>query len=204
MIRIVFEGGLGNQIFEFVMGKYLQNLFNDEIEYDISKYINETGEYRNFELDSFEIPADWHRLEKQGTRFQRMGIRYVYAGVVTKLYFAVMKILRVKGFNSTLDNIYQRLLNIAGVYWVHNPKSYKQPNDSWTKNKLFLGQWIWPEMCEENQKIIQDFVKFKNPLSVENQCYLEQILNTNSVGVHIRRGDYVTLGLIVCSLKFST
>ena len=41
MIRIVFEGGLGNQIFEFVMGRYLQKYFNDEIEYNVSKYINE-------------------------------------------------------------------------------------------------------------------------------------------------------------------
>ena len=38
MLRIVFEGGLGNQVFEFVMGKYLQKYFNDEIEYDVSKY----------------------------------------------------------------------------------------------------------------------------------------------------------------------
>ena len=73
MIRIVFEGGLGNQIFEFVMGKYLQKYFNDEIENDVSKYINEVGEYRNFELESFEIPSDWHRIEHCGSRLQRMG-----------------------------------------------------------------------------------------------------------------------------------
>ena len=56
------------------MGKYLQKYFNDEIEYDVSKYINEVGEYRNFELESFEIPSDWHRIELCGSRFQRMDL----------------------------------------------------------------------------------------------------------------------------------
>lgn len=202
MIRIVFEGGLGNQIFELVMGKYLQLFFKDEIEYDISKYISEVKEYRNFELDAFEIPADWHRLEVQGSRLKRMGIRYIYAGVITKIYLFIMKAFKVKGFNPLLDNAYQKLINIAGVYWVHNPKSYKQPNQSWTKNKLFLGQWIWPAMCEEHKTEIQNFVKFKIKPTPENQYYLDQIEEANSVGVHIRRGDYVSLGLIVCSLKY--
>lgn len=202
MIRIVFEGGLGNQIFEFVMGRYLQKYFNDEIEYDVSKYLNEAGEYRNFELESFEIPSDWHRIEHCGSRFQRMGIKYLYAGIVTKLYFALMKAFNVKGFNKKLDYYYQKLLNIVGVYWVHNPNSYGPPNKSWTKDKLFLGQWIWPAMCEEYKDEILDFVKFKITPSIENQVFLDLINSTNSVGVHIRRGDYVTLGLVVCSLRY--
>ena len=202
MIRIVFEGGLGNQLFEIVMGRYLQLHFKDEIQYYISKYRNEVGEYRNFELDAFVIPADWHRIELQGSRIQRMGLKYLYAGVLTKLYFMLMNICRMKSYNSSLDTIYQRCLNVFGIYWIHNPKSYKRPDNSWTKNKLFLGQWIWPSMCEEYKDEIHQFVQFKQRPTIANQHILDQIQSTNSVGVHIRRGDYVTLGLVVCSLNY--
>ena len=55
MITISFEGGLGNQLFQFAYARYVQELFKENVTYDVSKYISENIEYRNFELDSFII-----------------------------------------------------------------------------------------------------------------------------------------------------
>ena len=76
MITISFEGGLGNQLFQFAYARYLQKTFKDGIIYDISKYVSESTEYRNFELDSFSIPKDWIKYESKGNRLQRFGWRY--------------------------------------------------------------------------------------------------------------------------------
>lgn len=76
MITISFEGGLGNQLFQFAYARYVQELFKENVTYDVSKYISENIEYRNFELDSFIIPKEWTRKECKGSRIKRFGWKY--------------------------------------------------------------------------------------------------------------------------------
>ena len=65
-IKLIFEGGLGNQLFQLAYGKYLQNKFECDVQYDISKFKTESVEYREFELDSFKISKSWKRGYKKG------------------------------------------------------------------------------------------------------------------------------------------
>ena len=61
MIKIAFEGGLGNQMFQYTMGRYLQLKFNEPVTYDISRYIFENDEIRDFELLNFNTDYLFHR-----------------------------------------------------------------------------------------------------------------------------------------------
>ena len=70
-IKLIFEGGLGNQLFQLAYGKYLQNKFGCNVQYDVSKFKTETVEYRNFELDSFNIPNSWKREDIKGLSLQK-------------------------------------------------------------------------------------------------------------------------------------
>ena len=202
MITISFEGGLGNQLFQFAYARYLQKTFKDGIIYDISKYVSESTEYRNFELDSFSIPKDWIKYESKGNRLQRFGWRYPIYLIVTAFFIGLNKFYaKYHNGKHIWCSAYQRLINRFGFYREHF-NEYRQPLMSKCRNKLVRGQWIWPEMVIEQGESLKDDIKVITPLSQSNKLFLSQILSTNSVGVHIRRGDYVKLGLIVCDINY--
>ena len=202
MITISFEGGLGNQLFQFAYARYLQKTFKDGIIYDISKYVSESTEYRNFELDSFSIPKDWIKYESKGNRLQRFGWRYPIYLIVTAFFIGLNKFYaKYHNGKHIWCSAYQRLINRFGFYREHF-NEYRQPLMSKCRNKLVRGQWIWPEMVMEQGESLKDDIKVITPLSQSNKLFLSQILSTNSVGVHIRRGDYVKLGLIVCDINY--
>lgn len=199
MIHLAFEGGLGNQLFQYAFGRYCENLFKDSVSYDISKYKFESCEEREFELKSFAINANWKKEILHKNRFQRFGFGYLLYLTVTIPYLQVRK--RIHKKNSQIDSIYQTLINSFGFYRVHYG-NYKISHRTIFKNKYIRGHWFWKEMVAEMRDVLNKELQVVTPLNATNKNFLEQIKSANSVGVHIRRGDYVTLGLIACNIKY--
>ena len=74
-------------------------------------------------------------------------------------------------------------------------------------NKYFVGYWQSENYFNSIEKIIREHFKFKPTLSEKNLRLKKRIENSNSVSLHIRRGDYVnnasaykTHGL--CSIEY--
>lgn len=200
-IKLVFEGGLGNQLFQLAYGKYLQNKFECDVQYDISKFKTESVEYREFELDSFKISKSWKREDIKKGRIKRFGFRYIIYTPITYLYLRIRTSLKNTRKQIILDNLYLHGINIIGIHRCHFA-NYTDPSFSLLSPMLIYGQWIWKEMVKSQENYLKDEIKVVTPLSDSNAHFLEQIKSTNSVGVHIRRGDYVTLGLIACNIKY--
>lgn len=196
MIHISFEGGLGNQMFQYSFGRYLQDKFHEEVVIDISKYKYEKIEYRNFELSSFNI-AKWDFDKTYKSRLSRYGIGYILYLAITWIYLKTNK----KKKNIRFANIYQKVINIFGFYRVHFGE-YIEPRNSITKNKYIRGMWFCPDIVEKMDIIIRKELRVITPISKTNKDFLSQIQNCNSVAVHIRRGDYVNLGLIICDIPY--
>ena len=200
-IRLIFEGGLGNQLFQFAYGLSLQNKYGCKVYYDVSKFTTEKVEYRNFELDSFAFPADWIKDKIKRGRISRFGSRYVLYLPLTYLYIHIRECFSSEVLKNVLDKVYINCINTIGIHRCHFG-NYVNPSYSLLKPTLIYGQWIWKDMVNKQEDILKDCIKVVAPLSESNKQYLRQIQESNSVGVHIRRGDYVTLGLIACNIKY--
>lgn len=203
MFIIEFGGGLGNQLFQLAMAKYLQERFHEEIVCDVTQFTHDSREYRDFELDSFSLPQNWSFIRGDKSKYEVYGLRYYIWAAITFLYQKTYKLFDLVNLRKWYGRIYQHMINIFGIYCVMNYyEDYYVPRKSLWKRKIVLGNWLWPDMVKQNQEWIKNNVFVNTEISEANQKILTLINKTNSVAVHIRRGDFVTLGLIVCSIRY--
>ena len=203
MIIVEFQGGLGNQLFQFAMCKYLQDKFSEDIYCDVTRFTHDSREYRDNELGSFAIPDNWHLIEGNISKLRIYGIRYLIWMFFTLIYHQTWRFFEKIGKRKWYGRLYQKMINLFGVYCVMDYyEDYYEPKRSFWKRKIFLGNWLWPDMVEKQGIDLCNLMQVKTMLSKSNKLFLDQINSTNSVAVHIRRGDYVTLGLVVCSINY--
>lgn len=90
-------------------------------------------------------------------------------------------------------------------YREHNPfdgQLYRVPGNTFVPeiikaNNEFVyyhGYWLHPNWFKSYQPILKKELSFPPVMDEKNCFYANQILNSKSVAVHIRRGDYVKIG----------
>lgn len=201
MIYVSFEGGLGNQLFQYAMGRYMEEKFGEQVYIDTSKYEYEAAEFRNYELNDFNISKSWLVAKPNKSRLARFGFGYYIYLAVTWLYLKINKNRKKRDGKLYFPNAYQWITNHLGFYRIYfneNPHLY----NSWTKKKIVRGMWFCPDIVRELGDTLKNELTVKTPLSEVNQKTLNQINSTESVAVHIRRGDFVKLGLVVCDIPY--
>lgn len=201
MIKLFFEGGLGNQLFQYTFGRYLQIMWNEDVKYDISKYKFNSGEIRDFELKGFNICKDWTICVEENNSLKKYGVRYPVYRMLTLPYLAINRYRLKHNLPTLFDKEFQKAINSLGFYRRYYGK-YHEITKSYSKNKYIIGHWFRTDIVKYMEPIVRKELCVINPISEENQYYLDLIKNSNSVGLHIRRGDYVTLGMIVCDLDY--
>lgn len=203
MIILEIEGGYGNQLFQLSMGMYLQKLWQEDVAIDITRFTHDEREIRDFELDAVSIPANWHRISGNLSKREVYGWRYYIWMFFTVVYQKTYRFFEKIGIRKWYGRLYQKFINAFGIYCVMDYyEDYYVPKKSLWKTKIVLGNWLWPWNVEHQGEKLKKLLQVQYPLSESNETYLAMILKTNSVAVHIRRGDYVTLGLVVCSIKY--
>jgi hypothetical protein len=171
LIVIKIFGGLGNQMFQYAFGKALSRKLKTDLYLDLTWFENNTtSTIREFQLDLFNTD-----------------------------YF----IADVRTINSYKPLIY-KVLNIALIhlnlgtlqvpkYFIENRFSFNYRVNLIDKNCYVNGYW-------QSEKY---FIGYKNELIKEfelkgilledlNKSLLNQIENTESVALHIRRSDFNT------------
>ena len=71
-------------------------------------------------------------------------------------------------------------------YHTFDPVAMTQPGDTY-----YDGYWQTEKYFCDFHDIILGIFTFKNELSPNSSSLVEQILKTNSISIHVRRGDYV-------------
>ncbi|MDR1544516.1 MAG: alpha-1,2-fucosyltransferase [Prevotellaceae bacterium] len=90
----------------------------------------------------------------------------------------------------------EKLYQLIGIYMVKVEKNfifYPEVFDFKHKNELFRGTWQSEKFFENTKNDVKKaFVFDENLLSEETKKLKNEIENTNSVSIHIRRGDYLS------------
>ncbi len=166
MITIYLQGGLGNQLFQYVFGRALSIASETPLKLDLSFFREQTR--RKFQLDKFNICADTLLSEKFDPRliwFKRTSLRYITQVLPDFLKPVILE----KDICEYDQNIFKRKRQTLYIgYW----QSYKYFNDI----EMLVRAELTPKGISNN-----------------SQRLLAEISSTPCpVSLHIRRGDYVT------------
>jgi hypothetical protein len=162
MIIIRLNGGLANQMFQYAFGRAYSINNSLEFKLDISEY--ETYKLRNYSLNNLDVTADIADRKEINTM---MGFNRV------QNYFKRKLGLKIKVNNNYVKEKFYHFDESALLY-----------ND----NKYFDGYWQSYKYFQNIRDILLkelNVSNFNNPL-------LKSISDSESVSVHIRRGDYVS------------
>jgi len=171
-ITVALVGGLGNQLFQYAAGRALSLRTGGSLLIDLSWFdevLHESGTtIRKYSLEPFKLPL---RL-------------------MCKKSYDIPKLSR---FGSLLSCLRGRLGLSFGI------KRYYEKSYCFDVNVLNLqapvwlsGYWQSYRYFEDIANLIRQEIGAIRNLSPESQSFLEQIQSTNSVCIHIRRGDYVS------------
>jgi hypothetical protein len=179
MMVVKFWGGLGNQMFEYAFMLRLKKTYPDV---RIMGYIPSIQVHNGFELDRvFNLSID--RCSKRKAIF--------ISGMDPGDYIS-----------NTMDKFWHRLFMIKN-FSKGKRESYINPDDftayyeevfhlSRLKDYFFDGVWANSNYLSPIKDELDDVFSFDNNFNESNQRIAERIKNTNSVSIHVRRGDYVT------------
>lgn len=164
-MRIVkLSGGLGNQMFQYALMIGLRETFKEEIHADISSYKN-YHLHNGFELEKI-FPVSLNPAKRNPLLARKLTLsRYInhYLPLICG--------------DCQFENP-----DFKYIDSIYNPRS---------KKRYYAGYWHNYHYIKPFRTEILKAFTFKIPLDQKNQVVIDTISRQNSVGIHIRRGDYL-------------
>ena len=168
MIIVRLMGGLGNQMFQYSLGKNLAIKNNTVLKIDKSWFNQSGNQFRKYELDIFAITA---------------------ASASSR---EVSKLKCKRGITGRFNKIIDRFRPYYQRSWIKQQGMYFDQNILKAGDNSYIdGYWQSEKYFKEiKNKLLEEF-KLTVELDKDNRDMLNKIINSNSTGIHIRRGDYV-------------
>lgn len=163
MIIIKLLGGLGNQMFQYALFKALEKK-GLEIKIDLS----------NFE--SYNLHNGFELKQIFNIDFQ------------TATESEIIKLADLKG--SFFSRVRRKLFGKKKSYI--NETNFSFDNIRKKKDYYLEGYWQSERFFANAQDDILKAFCFNNPISLKNKQLLKNIEQRNTVGLHVRRGDYIS------------
>lgn len=171
MIIVKLMGGLGNQMFQYAAGRRLSLLNNTQLKLDISSLSAKGNTPRDYELKHLSINA------VIATAAEIDLLRWQGVGLVLKLLSAG---LRLVGKKCPLPSDYRE------PHFRFDPSFSVSPDD-----RYLDGYWQSEKYFDACTVEIRDEFAVRDPLEGRNLELAELISETESVSLHVRRGDFV-------------
>ncbi len=187
MFIVKFWGGLGNQMFEYALFKQLERHYPSNVTRAHIPFRSSTHySLENYCLDDvFNIhikECSWKNVVKLSDMYPEDGpLRHI----VNPLLRIPRGIIGHKPsyiFQDDFTCFYPEIYNLSSL------QSY-----------YLAGAWANYEYLIGVEDILKKDFKFNDDLSDRNRAYQKEITNSNSVSIHIRRGDFVKYGYSLVS-----
>ncbi len=171
MIIVKLSGGLGNQLFQYSFGRYLSLKYATDLKFDIQLTSFRTDfTPRQLGLSSFNITLD----------------------VAKKEDIQKFKIFN-NGFLSQIERkIIERFPLVNQKVIIEKPFQILKESFC-TNHRYYDGYWQSRIYADSFRQEIQSHLIMKESLDVENQEIANEILKSNAISLHIRRGDYISV-----------
>lgn len=164
MIIVKFIGGLGNQMFQYAFYRFIKEKYGN-VKADITGF--ETYQLHN----GFE-------LEK------------IFNLSVEKADFRDISIVKELSSKDILSRVKRKLFGIRKSHVLEKDFNEKILNNE-QMNFYLDGYWGSEKYFKGIKDIIHNDFSVKKQPNKQNQIMINKILNSESVSIHIRRGDYV-------------
>jgi hypothetical protein len=177
------QGGLGNQLFQYAAGRRIAHNNDTTLKLDISWFEKESP--RRYTLNHFNI------IENIASSRE-----------ISLLKMSDNNPLNIaRGLAERLKPYYKRS-TIREKFYQFDPRILDVGPDAYLD-----GYWQSEKYFKDISEIIRREFTFKHEPEKENACLARHILETESVGIHIRRGDYAcnpTINQVhgLCSLGY--
>ncbi len=189
MLIARITGGIGNQLFQYAFVRSLSIKLNHKFKLDLSWYHN----YHKYEEESNPNAAT-----KRTYLLDKFNVK---ENILNPLFLSISYRLNNNSF-----------LKRVKKYPVLNHFTYSTITESEfdinkiqnLKNVYLSGVWQMDDLFEEYRNLIKEEFILKNKLSVENKSFLNKIKQSNSIAIHIRRGDLLSRPAAVADQPYST
>jgi hypothetical protein len=179
MICAQLVGGLGNQMFQYACGRALAAKHRTELLLDCSILQDKTPRpnftIRDYELDIFPIDAKKASVREQKKYRPSLSYRGYY------------KLRKTIGLPIKANPNYLIEQNIP---------CYNAAIEDVSKNCFLSGYWQSEKYFKPIESIIRQDFTYQQPLDRKNALVANRICTGNSVGLHMRRGDYAENPLV--------
>lgn len=167
MVIVRLMGGLGNQMFQYAAGRAVAHRNRTQLKLDVSALERDAA--RSYRLHHFNIVASLATPDELA-RFTK---RDLWGRISRRVEHYLLPPSRRSVFAERFDHFDTDILRLRGSVYL---KGY------WQSEKYF----------KDIEQIIRQEFTFRHPSDPENQRLARTIADTNSVSLHIRRGDYVS------------
>lgn len=176
MIIVRISEGMGNQLFQYALGRALSSKNGDKLKFETSYF--ETGT-RKYSLGRFNIPESQSGITEESD-FRNIGV----PGVSDKSPSARVrrKIFRIAEYFKPICN----------KKFILEPYFHFCPDILNIKGSAFLsGVWQSEKYFKNSESTIRKELTLREPPSIETQDWVKKVESCNSISLHVRRGDYI-------------
>jgi hypothetical protein len=165
-------GGLGNQMFQYALGRHLAIKNNTELRMDLTFLLNRLPRdnfvFRNYDLDIFRIFGNFTALSKFSLKFNNLSFLIARSIIEFKKIIGSKKIINEKSDYQFDENI---LKLEDGVY--------------------LDGYWQSEKYFHDIENTLRKEFSFKEELKGHKLEMANKIKTVNSICINARRTDYV-------------
>ena len=174
MIIVQLQGGMGNQMFQYALGRALSLKNDAPLYFDLNFLLDRAPHpkwqkfvFRNYDLDIFNIKADIA---------SKKDIPFLYRSFFSGRLKVYEDTFKMKFFPGT------------GVEksFNFNPKVLSLGSDAYV-----MGFWQSFKYFQEIEDVIRKDFTFKHPMSEKSKQLLNEISSCESLCINVRRADFV-------------
>lgn len=203
---VIISGGLGNQLYQYTFARFLETTINEKCIMDDSCFWGDKIQHNGYEMEkvfhlklnllsnyfSEDVWAEMLKLRDQGISIPQ---QLLNNGINLTMLAEFQDHPKFDGNivymppNSIAPETLQIYLNTKGAFYYHG--YWVRREFVWHMRKILLKELVFPDICSVPG------------LPEINKEYAERIRESDSVAVHIRRGDFLACGRALPPEKYA-